>query len=358
MMLTQSRYQHLCPGLVFEFALCFDGRLRDELVATGATVHDLGAVKLRDPLSVRRARKKLEQVLRADKFDAVVTHSCWTQAAFGASLRAARAPVVFYLHAPPDGCHWLERLARRTSPDLILCNSNYTAESVSLLYPNIRTEVVYCPVPAPQVTSRSLRNVKRAELQTAENAILIVQVGRMERWKGYEQHLKALANLNEIPHWICWIVGGAQRPSERRFVAELAKLAHQLGIADRVRFLGQRDDVGDLLLAANIFCQPNSVGEPFGIGLIEALYAGLPVVTSDLGGAREVVDETCGVRVPAGDVDALAEALRQLMENRELRAQLGRRGPSRAAQLCDPKVQLDKFQSSVNSVNHRRQAIA
>lgn len=357
-LLTQARYQHRCPSLEFEFALCFDGRLRDELVATGATVHDLGPVKLRDPLAVRRARKKLEQLLLTEKFDAVVTHSCWTQAAFGPTLQSAGAPLVFYLHAPPDGRHWLERLAKRTPPDLILCNSHYTADSVSTLYPNVRAEVVYCPVPSRQVTSSSSRNAKRAELQTSENAIVVVQVGRMERWKGYELHLKALANLNEMPDWICWIVGGAQRPSERKFVAELESLAQQLGIAERVRFLGQRDDVGDLLGAADIFCQPNRVGEPFGISFIEALYAGLPVITSDIGAAREVVDETCGIRVAAGDVDAVTEALRRLMENRDLRAQLGRRGPSRAAQLCDPKVQLDKFQSSVNSVNHRRQAIA
>ena len=358
MMLTQARHQHLCPSLEFEFALCFAGRLRDELVATGAPVHDLGAVRLRDPLSVRRARKHLEELVRAEKFNAVVTHSCWTQAAFGPSVRAAAAPLVFYLHAPPDGSHWLERLAKRTRPDLILGNSKYSTESVSVLYPNTTVEIVYCPVSPPQMNAPSVRAAKRVELATSESATVIVQVGRMERWKGYDTHLQALAKLDKTLDWVCWIVGGAQRASERKYFDELKDLARELGIGERVRFAGQRDDVNELLGAADVYCQPNTAGEPFGISFIEALYAGLPVVTSDTGAAREIVDETCGVRVPAGEVETLAQELRRLIESHDLRVQLGQRGRRRAEQLCDPGTQLHKFQSCINSLNHRRQAIA
>ena len=57
--------------------------------------------------------------------------------------------------------------------------------------------------------------------------------------------------------------------------------------------------------AADIHCQPNTAPEPFGLVFVEALYAGLPVVTTALGGALEILTDACGVLVPAGDAPAL-----------------------------------------------------
>ena len=67
-----------------------------------------------------------------------------------------------------------------------------------------------------------------------------------------------------------------------------------------MRWLGQRRDVPELLAAADIYCQPNVGAEPFGIVFVEALYTGLPVVTTALGGALEIIDASCGVLVPPG----------------------------------------------------------
>ena len=78
-------------------------------------------------------------------------------------------------------------------------------------------------------------------------------------------------------------------------------------MVERVRFLGQRSDIPDVLGAADIHCQPNVDPEPFGVAFVEALHAGLPVVTTAIGAAPEVVDATCGVLVPK-DAGALAGA--------------------------------------------------
>ena len=88
--------------------------------------------------------------------------------------------------------------------------------------------------------------------------------------------------------------------------------------------------------AADVHCQPNSGPEPFGIVLVEALYAGLPVVTSGLGGAAEIVDQTCGVLTAPGDAEAVAAALRSLIQDPSRQRALGIAGPSRAESLCDP----------------------
>ena len=85
------------------------------------------------------------------------------------------------------------------------------------------------------------------------------------------------------------------------YVDALVAAARRLGIDDRVRWLGERQDVRRLLGAADVHCQANVAPEPFGIAYVEALAAGLPVVASRAGGAMEIVDESCGVLVPAGD---------------------------------------------------------
>jgi glycosyltransferase involved in cell wall biosynthesis len=185
---------------------------------------------------------------------------------------------------------------------------------------------------------RAGREAVRAELKTAPEAVVVIQVSRMEEWKGHRLHLKALARLAGVAGWTCWMVGGAQRPHEIRYLEALRAESAALGIGPRVNFLGQRSDVARLLAAADI--QPNTGPEPFGITFIEALYARLPVVTTSIGGAVEIVDASCGMLVAPDDPAALAGALRGLIEDGELRARLGAAGPARAAALCDPAREM------------------
>jgi FkbM family methyltransferase len=165
----------------------------------------------------------------------------------------------------------------------------------------------------------------------------------MEPWKGHGQLLAALARLIDDPRWVCWIAGSAQREQEVAYVRGLRAMSESLGVARRVRFLGQRTDIPRLLAAADVHCQPNVEAEPFGVVFIEALSAGRPVVTTDLGGAREIVDDSCGILVPPGDTARLAESLRRLIDEPALRSSLGGHGPARARQLCDPTRQLSRL---------------
>jgi glycosyltransferase involved in cell wall biosynthesis len=83
-----------------------------------------------------------------------------------------------------------------------------------------------------------------------------------------------------------------------------------------------------LLVAADIHCQPNTGPEPFGIAFVEALYAGLPVVTTAIGGGLEIVDESCGKLVAPDDANALSKVLRSLITNPGERAILAAGGLS------------------------------
>ena len=327
-----------------EFALCFDGRLRDTLRDAGAVQHDLGPVRARYPWSRSRARARLRGLLVARRFDVVVVHSAWSQAMFASVVREQDVPLAFYLHDVANGTHWLERWASRHEPDLVITNSQFTARSTENLYPGARTATLYAPVDVkPRVVGAGERSAMRASLDTREDDVVVVQVSRMQAWKGHALLLDALARLRgasraEAPRWKLWVVGGPQRDEERQYVGALRAHARDLGIEGDIRFLGERRDVPELLAAADVFCQPNVGPEPFGIVFIEALAAGLPVIATRMGGAIEIVDESCGLLVVPTAV-ALAGALGRLLEDDVLRRTLGAAGPVRAQALCNPQRQ-------------------
>jgi glycosyltransferase involved in cell wall biosynthesis len=101
--------------------------------------------------------------------------------------------------------------------------------------------------------------------------------------------------------------------------------------------------VSRLLAAADIHCQPNLSPEPFGRTFIEALLAGLPVVTTKMGAALEIVNSSCGVLVDPCDAGALAEALSGLIDDPDRRKRQAKDSVARATALCDPKTQLHVF---------------
>jgi glycosyltransferase involved in cell wall biosynthesis len=331
------------PQMQHEFALCFEGRLSSELQQAGAIVHQLSAVKIRNPWTVWNARSQLKALLQQRSFDLVIAHACWVQAIFGSVVKAQSLPLVFYAHDAASGRSWLERLAKQTTPDLVLANSYYTRSTLKTLYPNTPNQLIYSPVLNSACSDQSVRHQVRSQFQTPNDRIVIIQSCRLEPWKGHRLLLSALAHLRTVPNWEVWIAGGAQRPHEQRYLAELQLQANLLGIDDRIKFLGQRSDIPQLLAAADIHCQPNLGGEPFGIAFIEALYAGLPIVTTAIGAAPEIIDSSCGCLVSAGDDSAIAQALERLITDAQERDRLSQGCLDRAIELCDPVQQLNKL---------------
>lgn len=343
-LVTLAKTQALMPQMQHEFALCFSGRLRTELQQAGAIVHELGAVRVRKPWTVWAARSRLKALLQQSRFDVVMAHGCWVQAIFGSVVKAQKLPLVFYAHSKVLGRHWLERWAKRTVPDLVLTNSKYMQAMLGCLYPSALCRSVYFPVLNSACADRAfVRRSIRSELQTPDDRAVIVQACRLEPLKGHRLLLSALEYLKDVPNWEVWIAGGAQRSHEQVYLASLQAEVKALGMDDRVKFLGQRSDVPDLLAAADIHCQPNSSGEPFGIAFIEALYAGLPIVTTAIGAAPEIVNDSCGCLVPAGDVSAIAQVLERLITDAAERDRLSQGCVDRAVSLCDPAQQLGKL---------------
>jgi glycosyltransferase involved in cell wall biosynthesis len=346
-LVTFARNRGLCPDMEPHFALCFEGRLSDELRDCGATVHLVGPAKISRPWTVWRVRKAMRRLLSSGGYDFVVTHGSWVHGLFAPVVRSCGRPLAFWVRDLHQRGALIDLWAMRNKPDVLLCNSQVTSRSVEFGFKGITPVVVYNPIASPELDRDAARRDIRAQLNTPEYALAIVQACRMERWKGHGLLLDALAMLKDVPDWVCWVAGGPQRPKEAVYFEELQKRCARLGLAQRIRWLGQRRDVPALLAAADIYCQPNTAPEPFGNVFVEALLLGLPVVTTAIGGACEIVAPGCGDLVPPSDPSKLAAALLKYIRSPELRLQAAGAGPRRASELCDPARQLGQLQMAL-----------
>jgi glycosyltransferase involved in cell wall biosynthesis len=345
---TIAAFAHTCPQLQQEFALAFDGAFAERLRSAAGCVHLLPTVQLRNPVSVIRSRRALLRLLRQRHFDAVISHSPWCQVVYTPAVRASRVPLLFWMHGAFDG-HWLQKLASRHAPDLAICNSQHTASTLPRVYPGVRSEIVRYPVPNGAPPSNSRQRL-RQEFGTDDGTTVILMASRMEAWKGHFNLLRAASKLSTTHNWTIWIAGAAQTPAEQEYSDSVLAEVERLNLKLHVRFLGQRTDVPELMRAADVFCQPNAGPEPFGVVFVEALQAGVPVVTFSMGGPQEILDENCGILVSPGDVSALALALTRLIDDPQLRARMGAAGPSRAKFLCDPAQQIRRMHDLVSRV--------
>jgi len=156
---------------------------------------------------------------------------------------------------------------------------------------------------------------------------VVTTVGRLQQWKGQHVALAAAVRVvREFPQARFLIVGDALFGIEKEYPQRLRSLVRELGLGDRVMMLGHRNDIPAILAASDVVLVPSINPEPFGIVTIEAMAAGKPVVASNAGGSLEILTHgDTGLLVPPNSPDALAEAIMQLLANRELRSAIGMR---------------------------------
>lgn len=159
------------------------------------------------------------------------------------------------------------------------------------------------------VVERTMPPLSRAELDTPEEVPLLLCAGRLHRNKGFDIALRALA---EIPDAFLWISG--EGPED----AALRDLAQRLGVIDRVRFAGWREDVPALMAAADVFVC-SSRHEPFGLIVLEAWVNRIPMVAASAQGpAMLVEDGKTGLLSPIDDADILVRNITRLLHDKAL----------------------------------------
>lgn len=161
----------------------------------------------------------------------------------------------------------------------------------------------------------------RRELGLSRDDRVAVMIGRVAPRKGHDLALRAVARARDrLPALRMVFVG------EGELLEEIEQESARLGVDDRVVFAGFRRDVPEVLAAADAFVL-SSEGESLPLTILEAMSAGLPVISTDVGGISEAVESgTTGLLVESGDADGLADAMVAVLGDPEMAASMGSRG--------------------------------
>lgn len=309
------------------------GPLLDRLVALGVPTR---TVPLAGRLVSPRALAGLVRVLCTLRPAVVQSHGARTNVYTRLAGRLARVPVVlstvhnslfdYEVHPLRRRAYVLAESATSVLADRVIAVSGAVARDLVRRYRMAPARVVTVRngIDADAFLPSRPTEAVRRELGLAPGDRPVAVVARFTEQKGHVHLLEALpAVAARVPAVRCLLVGdGPLRPA-------LEARAAALGLAGLCRFTGARDDVADLLAAAEIAVLPSrSEGLPF--VLLEAMALGKPVVATAVGGVPEVVENgDTGLLVASGDVPGLAAALTRLLAEPEAARAMGARGAAR-----------------------------
>ena len=276
------------------------------------------------PLNDLRALREIHAALADLRPDLIAAHSSKAGILARLAARRLRVPVVFTVHGwaftpgvPPVEAALYRRVERLVGPlaSRIIAVSEYDRRLglEARVAPPERLVTVHNGMPdvGPELRADPARSPAR-----------LVMVARYGAQKDHPTLLRALAGLKAQP-WELDLIGDGP------LMGETDALARELGLADRVHFLGQRNDVDRRLAAAQVSLLATN-WEGFPLSILEAMRAGLPVVASDVGGVAESVrDGENGFLVRRGDVAQLRDRIERLLTDAALRARLGAAGRAR-----------------------------
>jgi glycosyltransferase involved in cell wall biosynthesis len=302
------------------------GPLVDEPVARGVevirgTTHDVG---YRHPLLAARHVIEKARALRQLRIDLLhLNEFGWNlDLVFGAAL--ARVPIVLHVHNPLSV--EFRNLHRSLAAKIVFVSSRQRDETRYLHRIRHKAVVLHNAI---DVARFGAGRSRRRELGFDHTHVVVGTVAQICYGKGIDIVLEAARRLVPEAGELRFVIIGRARSGEDAFAARIRRLAEEVSLQDRVRFLGRRADIPDLLASMDIFLLPTR-DEAFGIALLEAMAAGLPVVASRVGGIPEIVcSDEVGWLVPSDDPSAVTEALAALIRDRDLRMRLGEKARNR-----------------------------
>lgn len=189
----------------------------------------------------------------------------------------------------------------------------------------------------------------RKELRYRENDLVLGIVGQLTPRKGQLELLRAFrAALTEVPDMVLLVVGAPLFNRDEEYREQLKNTAAELGIEQRVRMLGARNDIGAIMQALDVLIV-NSSAEPFGLVVLEAMASGTPVLAAAVDGIPEIIEpDKNGCLFPPRDEVALAEAIVNLNRRPAFRERLAEQGRQDVVE----HFSLDRYLADLQSFYH------
>jgi glycosyltransferase involved in cell wall biosynthesis len=334
--------------------VCADGELIEPVRDDGFRIETMPLKRSTNLAQNWRTGRALRDLFRREQFDIVHVHT--PVAAFVGRLAAAHARVPriaytahgFYFHenmpAPRRQAHIAAEWFAGRFTHTLMTQSEEDAQTARrlglcrtgdiLAIGNGSNPDVFKPSDNP-----TARLATRAAIGTPADRLVILMAGRLVAEKGYGDLVTAMRDVDAE----LWAVGARLSSDHAAGISDTVREIEQdPALRDRIRFLGYRDDMAELMRAADIFTLP-SHREGMPRSIIEAMLTGLPVVATDVRGSREeVVDGETGLLVPVRDATALAGALQSLVQDPARRHAMGAAGLERARSLYDERLVIDR----------------
>ncbi|NKB49955.1 MAG: glycosyltransferase [Alphaproteobacteria bacterium] len=327
--------------------VCADGKLAGQVREAGFRVEPAPLARSFSPFRAIKSFVGLYKLLRQERFDLVHVHT--PAAAFVGRLAARLAGVPrivytahgFYFH---ENMAWpkralviaMEWLAGRFTHTLFTQSAEdaATARRLGLCRTGDIVAIGNGSDPArfhPNNDAEARQKLRAANGATDTRPV-IVMIGRLVAEKGYPELVEAMRPLDAD----LWIVGDRLASDHARSIDDtLNAIETDPALSQKIKLLGYRGDVPELLRAGDIFVLP-SHREGMPRSIIEAMLTGLPVVATTIRGGRElVVEGETGLLVPVDAANELADTLRSLITDSALRSQMGAAGLARARELYD-----------------------
>jgi glycosyltransferase involved in cell wall biosynthesis len=329
-----------------------DGPFVREVQDTGIQTHVIDAGRVREVAKGGRAVARMTRLIRDERIDLVHNHNSKAQIYGGLAARIAGIPSLYHLQGVPkptlsrDGLVSVLSVlipARRT----VAC-SNYVAQAFKSAWRMRRKVlVVHSGVILRASAFTGEGPTVRKEFGVSEEVPLVVMATRLQRWKGVHVFLDSAAHVvQERPETCFIVVGGTLFGLEKSYAEELRRQADRLGLGQAVVFTGYRRDVSRFYAAADIVVHSSIEPDPFPTVLLEAMASGKPVVASNLGGPREIVEDgVTGLLVPPNSAEYLARAVLTLVRDPGRRVRMGRLGAARVRHLFTADLMVERFQA-------------
>jgi glycosyltransferase involved in cell wall biosynthesis len=295
--------------------------------------------------------RRLSRELRGRQFDLLLTNGMKSHVAGTLAAASVGIPVVWHLRdsleARPLSKRLLGMLAGRCSGAIAI--SRYVARQLDGgRFGRIPTSIVYNPVDLDRFSPSS---DAAPDLRKPASEIWFASIGALTQLKGHDLFLQAAESISgKVPGARFFVVGENRYPSERDSTvpSDLERMAGSGALRGRVRFLGNRSDVSQVIASMDVIVQSNRGPEALGRVVLEAMASGKAVVAFDHGGPGEILQSgVTGMLVPWKDLDALGAAMRRLAADPGLRSSLGTNARQWIELHLDPRELVSAFRAAL-----------
>jgi len=263
---------------------------------------------------------------RAHRVTLIQSHLLTTSLYCGLIARALRVPAVATFHGAVDVAtsdRWamlkLRLICANSSRIVFVSESLRRHFKLEFSVSDDQTAVIPNGIDASVFRPKASRRL-RQQLGLPDDAFVVAAVGNVRAAKGYDDLLRVAAVLRDHQPTIQFIVAGDTKdPTYDRLIAR----RRELNLVDRVKFLGFREDVAEVLNGADLYLS-TSTSEGFSLTTVQAMACGLAVIATRSGGPEEIISNNMdGVLVSVGDTSTLAHAITELAQSRFHRQRLG-----------------------------------